>query len=455
MKSTYAILSVFAAILFGAGCVAIPMGKEIYTTEYAADIKATSDAPTKTYEPAVTVADGDNDHLTATIALKAKITSQQPQEQQYKTVTVEKHKRLAVGLFPMSAQRTFHSKGSLEPIGGNYSYSGEGKYFTSNHGYPGSGSQGGGIILNTISFGLVSTPISMLAEIFGPYEKDLHFLGGAVDSKSTTRAGNTVTTSTTYASEDIDLLRKFPMSEREKIGAWTYHENETHPHNTFWHGFETQWFGVHKYCNYFVKDGTSVSRSTPAAPEIRTSGRTVSGPYMATLTLPALDYQETVAVEPGATEAKFNLLDAANGDATASGTIRYALPAEGEAAVRNADDREILKLAGKRELPVTVMLPTPRAERVAAPEATPVMAESAPAAYRVASIERLEPSGLVVRVAVDDTARTVEIDREVQPEIRRMFREQFATGENANKREKLSMELADGGKMVVYTVVFE
>lgn len=453
-NTTCAILSFTTVALLGAGCVAIPAGRETYTTEYPFAIRATWDSPTKQYDPDIAVVDGDKDFHSASIALKGKVTSTQPREQQYKTVTVEKKKRLAIGLFPQLAQRTFRPKGSLEPVG-DLINNGNGKYSTypTNSMEPHYQSESGGFLLNFFTFGLVSTPISMFAEIFGPYEKDSHFLGSSLQTTSVSQSGNRVTTSKTYSSTDLDLLCKFPMSEREKIGAWTWHEDDTHPHNSFWHGFEAQWFGVYKYCNYFVKGSSEVTRRASVDPEVTTSSRTVSGPYTATLILPALGYRETVAVEPGAKEATFNLLVAANGEATASGTIRYSLPDDGDKSVKNADDREILKLATVREWPVTVNLPAPRPERIATPGAAP--ADAVSDAYRVASIENLDGGGLVVRVAVKDAAKAQEADRAVQPEIRRMFREQFATGDNANRRENLKKETADGGKTLVYTVVFE
>lgn len=445
-NTTCAILSFTTVALLGAGCVAIPAGSETYTTEYPFAIRATWDSPTKQYDPDIAVVDGDKDFHSASIALKGKVTSTQPREQQYKTVTVEKKKRLAIGLAPMLAQRTFRPKGSLEPVG-KLINNGDGKYGNiANYRGRHTSSDEYGNLLSCLTFGLVSTPISMFAEIFGPYEKDSHFLGSLLPQS---KGGIYKLCS----AEDIDLLLKFPMSEREKIGAWTWHEDDTHPHNSFWHGFEAQWFGVYKYCNYFVKGSSEVSRRASVDPEVTTSSRTVSGPYTATLSIPALGYRETVAVEPGAKEAKFNLLEAANGDATASGTIRYSLPDDVGKSIKNVDDREILKLAAAREWPVTVNLPAPRPERIATPGSAP--ADAASDAYRVASIENLDGGGLVVRVAVKDAAKAQEADRAVQPEIRRMFREQFATGDNANRRENLKKETADGGKTLVYTVVFE
>ena len=60
-----------------------------------------------------------------------------------------------------------------------------------------------------------------------------------------------------------------------------------------------------------------------------------------------------------------------------------------------------------------------------------------------------------MRVTVNDLSRTLDIDRAVRPEVRRMFREQFASGENADRRETVRMEVPDGGKAIVYTVTFE
>ena len=74
--------------------------------------------------------------------------------------------------------------------------------------------------------------------------------------------------------------------------------------------------------------------------------------------------------------------------------------------------------------------------------------------YEIKAIEP-DDNRLVVRVTVNDTSKTFEIDRKVQPEVRRMFREQFATGADAKRRESVRMSVEDGGKSLVYTVTFE
>ena len=137
------------------------------------------------------------------------------------------------------------------------------------------------------------------------------------------------------------------------------------------------------------------------------------------------------------------------------GTVRFLPPAGGLAVVRNEDDRAILELAMEKEWPVTVALPAPRLGKVRKKDEGG-MARPEVAPYQIASIGRTDDGkGLVVRVAVSDTSRTFDIDRTVQPEVRRLFREQFATGENAGRRESVLWKTENGGKTLLYTVTFE
>lgn len=463
MKHSSVLLTSLAlALLLGSGCIAIPVGTETFRTEYPTDIRATADPPTRTFNVAPTIVDGDEYHRSTAIGLAGTITSEQTQEQHYGTVSVKKQKRLAIGLFPTAAQTKWdRPQGSLTPVNSTFSYVGNGQY-SSNGTYENGREQKLGTALTAITLGLVATPISMMAGIFGPYEKDLHYLGSSVvdSSSSSYQSGTLHVTSTTkvHDSRDIDLLLKFPMSERERIGAWTYHENATHPHNTFWHGFYAQWIGVHKYCNFIVKDEGEIPRTVPAEPKTTASNRTIPGPYSVFLSLPGVDFQQTSDVGVGETTAFFNLESAANGNSFAKGTVRFLPPPGGLAAVRNEDDRAILELAMEREWPVTVALPAPRlgagegeSEKDDAGKTLP---KDKP--YQITGIGQTDDGkGLVVRITVNDTDQTLQIDRQMRPEVRRLFREQFATGGDADRRENVQMKLEDDGKMLVYTVRFE
>nr|MBO6295392.1 hypothetical protein [Schwartzia sp. (in: firmicutes)] len=95
-------------------------------------------------------------------------------------------------------------------------------------------------------------------------------------------------------------------------------------------------------------------------------------------------------------------------------------------------------------------------ESTSEPPATPHHAISDIALYQIASIgQTSDGKGLVVRVMVNDMSKTFEIDRALQPEVRRLFRNQFSTGENENRRETVRMSVENGGKSLVYTVAFE
>ena len=450
-----ALASALAAALWGAGCVAIPVGGKTYRHEYPSHL-ANAPEPAKTTYANIG-ADLDESaqgNVSVAIGLAADITVEQPQVQHYKTVSVEKKKRLAIGLFPSEAQQMFRPKGSLTPIRSTMYYCGNGEYSTQSHGYAGSSALHGGGALWAISLGIVSTPFSLIAEIFGPFEKDLHFLGGIAESSSTTHAVNVTRTSTTYASEDIELLRKFPMSEREDIGAWTYHENDAHPHNTFWHGFEGQWFGVHKYCNYFVKDEGETGRTAPADPKVTTTKDRVHGPYSVTLSLPSLGYVQTLDVPEGETSAVFPLADIANGQAKVDGTISFS-----QSGQFPANAGSPLALAEGREYPVTVSLPKPRLGAIHAagdgghPNDASAPQPSPSAVYRIVGVERGDAGELVVRIAIEDTSRTFEIDRQVQPELKRMFRDQ-SDHADTSRRELIRWSTEDEGKTLVYTVSF-
>lgn len=406
------------------------MGTETFSTEYPAAVRATWDSPTKTYKPVPVVSAGDEDRHSATVLLQGEITSEQSREQHYEKVTVEKGKRLAFGLVPRYAEDIFRPENSLVPLVG-WTNKGNGKYQK----WTSSNSMLGELILD-----ILWLPNSLLVEpLFGKYECSTHHW---VDNKRGTAA----------------LLSKFPASERPKIGAWTWLDERTHPQKVA--GSNCTHFGAfgfHKYCTYVIRGPEKLSRTTPVDPEVTTSVRSVSGPYTVTLRLPALGYSETVAVEPGAKEAGFNLVDAANGDASAEGTVLYALPAEGVDAIRRSEDRAILLLAVEREWPVTVELPAPRPGSVATAGEHPA-GETPPARgplYSVESIERPASGELVVRVVVNDTSKTFDVDRAVQPQIRRMVREDFRSANpgipEQYVRETLPYETEDGGKTLVYS----
>lgn len=463
MKHPFAILlpALAAAGILGSGCIAIPMGTETFTTEYPAEIRPTTEPPVKTYEPEPTTKNDGETNFSVFIGLDGRITSEQAQEQHYEQGSIEKRKYLSFGFFPQNG--SFWNQPPTNVLcQQGLPYQGDGIYSTMPLKNPptekphgslwawNAGADSEGKFLLSI----LNTPFAVLFGAFMPFEHDRHYYGRFLSSEEKTFENGARYTSRTYRAEDLALLLKFSPEERERIGAWTFHEDATHPQNTFANSFSrAALFGFYKWCYYVVHDPQETERTSRADSKKTTISRTVPGPYSVLLSLPSLDYCQTADVPPGENKAEFRLLDAANGDSFANGTVRFLPPPGGLAAVRNDEDRALLELAMTKEWPVTVALPAPRLGSATTGRGA-VTNRTSVEPYQISSIEPKDGT-LTVRVTVTDTSKTFEIDRKVQPEVRRMFREQFATGENATRREALRMDLLDGGKALVYTVTFE
>ena len=158
------------ALLFFCGCVAFPVGKKDFTTEFATDVRDAPAAPTKEYKPSVTLfrdecapRDGEEAPLLGVLPDNAKapydiaalrhgtavhggsaprrpddprvgvavlysIAVSQPQERHYSSVTVTKRKMFAFGLSPDKAETFYHPQDALVPV--NLTYVGNGEYRT-------------------------------------------------------------------------------------------------------------------------------------------------------------------------------------------------------------------------------------------------------------------------------------------------------------------------------------
>ena len=117
------------------------------------------------------------------------------------------------------------------------------------------------------------------------------------------------------------------------------------------------------------------------------------------------------------------------------------------------------------ELRFLLPTPTPRepapetdavasASRVAQRAAPPPEPQRERPLFAITGIEPASDGRLVVRVHVEDTSRTFEVDRLVRPEVIRLFREQFATGANAGRREEVRWMTEDNGRTIVYHAEF-
>lgn len=394
------------------GCVAFPVGKEDFTTEFATDVRDASDAPSKEYKPSVTLlkneyggespgggaakfigisTHGGNEPYDIAalrngvaihegsapqsgadprigIAIGYSIAASQPRARHYSSVTVTKRKMFAIGIRPDCAETFYHPQDALVPV--KLTYVGKGEYRSATavgseevgYGY------GFAASLNALSLTLVAAPFQFLAGLFGPFESGRHFLGKQLD-KATSVAGNGYsTTRQVHDSRDLDLLEKFPAADRRRIGAWTWRENDEHPQNTFWNGLTSgtivPWPGVWKYCTYVVHEPVELERTTSEPPKRTVSSGILQGPYRVFLEIPDAGFARGLAVPRGKSIAYFDLSSVADGRTGVSVKVRILPPSGGLEEAWDDDARTMLEMLEGRVIRGTLDLPVPRLSSV-------------------------------------------------------------------------------------------
>ena len=345
------------------GCVAIPCGTQTFTTEYPTEIRAADEKPTKEYEASVAATTPGEDGKVG-IGLACEITTTQARVQHYNSVSLTKSKRIAIGVFTGWAEEIYHPKDGLEPV--FWPYLGNGRYSSDTFGYDLPGAFVGGSCLNALTLGLLPIPFVFLEGIFGPFEQGHHYLGKVVETKTKAIGPKATKTTTTHSSADLELLAKFSAEDRERIGAWTWMDDDKHPQNTFWFGFTTPWPrknwpwpGASKYCTYVVHDPVELEKTTPVAPTVTRDLKAVTGPYGVFLRIPDVEFTRTLAVPRGETAVEFDLADLI-GKSAGEGYVRFLPPSGGLEEAWDDDARILLEQIQGRDFAVDLGLPLPR-----------------------------------------------------------------------------------------------
>lgn len=191
--------------------------------------------------------------------------------------------------------------------------------------------------------------------------------------------------------------------------------------------------GVHKY--------TAVTRKRPELgplreepPDVRTRTESIPGPYDITLSIDSLNYRQTLSVPRYATSATFTLpevsrdrnLTVSASIAASSSVLSSASPWVRDAFATSAGKTyaftHSLKAPPPPPEPVRVIRDSPPPPVIVVEQRT-----SPPPKPLYDTIRKvyLDDGNVEVRVKVNDTSRTFDIDREVQPRIREMFRQEF------------------------------
>lgn len=447
------VLSIPGLAWLVAGCVAIPMGTTTFRTEYPDEVRAAATAPEKEYEPSVDVAEGAGGRGTADVGLSGEVTITQAQERHWSRLELTKRKMFAVGLTPESAESLYRPKEALWPQ--KDMYIGNGAYGTAKERTEdvAIGAWLAGYAFMYVPVGIVSTPFTFLVKLFGPFEHDRHFTGPVLEVKNPPR-GYIGTTHVIRDGHSLELLWKFPPEDRKRIGAWTWRENDEHPQNTFWNGFQFQWFGVHKYCTYVVHEPVETDRTSPAAPKVTKVRRTCRGPYRVFLEIPELGFAKTLAVPHGEERVRFDFSEAADGRASAEGRLRFLPPQGGFSEMWDDDSRALLAAVQGKEHPVTLAMPPPRLHAAGKREAASPAPEAAAGErlYVIEGMQRTPTGGLRVRVKVTDAPRAAEADRVVRAKILRAYREKIAPGMGSAGGERLERRATGDGATWIYQV---
>lgn len=223
----------------------------------------------------------------------------------------------------------------------------------------------GGVWLSALTLGLAPIPFVFFDGIFGPFEQGHHYLGKAVETQTKTIGLNATQTTTMHSSTDLDLLAKFSAEDRERIGAWTWMDDTTHPQNTFCFGFTTwsrknmPWPGASKYCTYVVHDPVELEKTTPVEPVVTRGRQAVTGPYGVFLRIPDVDFTRMLAVPRGETAVEFDLADLI-GKTAGEAYVRFLPPSGGLEEAWDDDARILLDQVQGLDFAVNLGLPLPR-----------------------------------------------------------------------------------------------
>ena len=431
-----------------AGCIAIPMGSEEFSTEYPGEIRDADEPAEKTYAPFAVFERAVDAAGVTEIGLVADVTVRQARLQHFETVSLTKTKMFSVGIAPGSAWMVYSPNDALVPAE-DKAYCGGGTYGGGPPlSEPGAAECLWGYWLRVLTLGAVSTPLTFLAELFGPFESDCHYVGrrlAAQDSRG----------EELHDRRDILLLEKFSPEDRKRIGAWTWHENDTHRHNTFWRGFSGEIFGVAKYCNYVVHEPEESPRTVPAAAQTGSERRAAVGPYGVFLQIPELGFAQTMGVLRGETRARFNLANIADGRKEARGYIRFLPPSGGMEEAWDDDARAMLGAVQGKEFAVTLQMPPPRLEETPVPAPATARPDVSGGLYTIIGVQRTATGGLKVRARLADSARAVDADRELRPKVLENFRKKMGPQNGGEARERVKVHTEEGGRVLVYGVEAE
>lgn len=441
------------------GCVAVNVGTpKVYThTETHFE---TGTCPSATHVE-MARAQMNQTGTRLSVGIAADVQEEYPKLRWDETATIRVQKRLGIGLFPGASEVYLSPKGALHPalfrsrvgtrlrdgvrqgvwrdpdapdgqVWAVYDTS-EGNYVAEH-------------FLSLFVLGLSQvggTIYSLLIEPFAGYSCDHDFIEEEcleIRSFPNEYLGKYADAT---ASPKIRVFKSFSPEERKQMGIMTCYDYRPQVFSSA--GFShLALIGCHKHQAVFVDPPKSGSRTETGEVETKRSRVDVEGPYVAELAIPAMEYTREVRVDKGATRAEF-VLPAAARKCVAEAVVRIRAGVAGE--VSKVTKGALEKMAGE-EYRFDVTL---EGGGEAVPATVP---KAAGGAYEVVGITPSGNGRYEVRVRIADKSKTFDIGWAVEPDVKRMIREDFVKRHPGTGiqyvREVVEWETEEDGAILVY-----
>ena len=432
-------LALLAAMAFlGDGCIVVN-GSKPETHAKTRTVFETATSPSTSYVTAVQPSLEKRNGVLA-LSIRATIHEEFPKTRHEETVTVQKKKKLAIGLFPGAAQCLIHPDGALRVIqmrgGERHSPCYYAEY---GGGMPLPDSVGNYLLVNlvaaplTVGFLWVAGTIDTLfVEPFRGWSPEVDYYDPLYIEK---RSGNgqSAFLYDCHASPKLQATLILTEDERRDIGLWTCFDRHV-PQGGQPPG-RVGFVGCYKYPLFYV--GVDKTKPEPAGTETKTRFCAISGPFEATVEIPELGYREVRLVEATGDVASFSVPKVPQ-DCTvrAYASFREASSSGVAAGGRGDVMRQALaRTLGQRfsfdivlDGPQEAAVRTPSGERqFAVPPARQVATpQIAPKPlFRVIGIEPQEDGRYLVTIRVEDSSKTLNLIKAIRPEVQRIVREDF------------------------------
>ena len=253
-------------------------------------------------------------------------------------------------------------------------------------------------------------------------------------------------------------FRTIREASGEKLNIWLLGEEAVHPNPQYAVLF-TSWFGFARGCEVYLsdrQDGTPVPEGTRRQ---KRSGVALTGPFEVELSIKELRWRVCKTVEQGQTQAVFALPEVA-ADATAEVNVSIrSIPGRPPPDITDKAIAMLGKTGTRIDSFYVALKAPPKNKENTGTSGTAATQQKTqhPARPLYESIRKKDLSNgrIEVRVRVNDTSRTFDIDRMLQSAVRQVFRDDFAgshPGESdASIREYVHWVTSKDGREMIYT----